>query len=96
VRELDVEPVEVLVVERDVTPLLDLEAANDLVCVDRPAIVTPDLLVGDRRQVLLVEEVKAKLLRLRRRKHPHGDADETERDRAAPDRSHGRAITRTP
>src|SRR6266576_1046122 len=87
-RELDVEAVEVLVLERHVTPLLDLEAADDLVRVDPFAVVTPDLLVGDRRQVLLVEEMKAKLLRFRRRKHPHGNADETERDRAAPDRPH--------
>src|SRR6266516_759941 len=87
-RELDGEAVEVLVLERHLTPLLDLEAADDLVGVDALAVVTPDLLVGDGRQVLLVEEVKAKLLRFRRREHPHGNADETERDGAAPDWPH--------
>src|SRR5258705_150057 len=86
--ELDVEPVEVLVFERHVAALLDLEPANDLVSVDPLTVVTPDLLVGDRRQVLLVEEVEAKLLRLRRRKHPDRDADKAERDAAAPDRTH--------
>src|SRR6266550_5439880 len=91
-RELDVETVEVLVIKRHVTPLLDLEAADDVVGVYPLAVVTPDLLVGDRRQVLLVEEVKTKLLRFRRREHPHGNADETERDRATPDRPHGERL----
>src|SRR5258705_4245050 len=86
--ELDGEPVEVLVFERHVAALLDLEPANDLVRVDPLTVVTPDLLVGDRRQVLLVEEVEAELLRLGRRKHPDRDVDKAERDAAAPDRSH--------
>ena len=88
-RELDVETVEVLVVERHVTPLLDLEAADDLVGVDPFAVVTPDLLVGDGCQVLLVEEVEAELLRLGGGEHPHAHADQAEGDRTAPDRSHG-------
>src|SRR5919197_2988498 len=88
VRELDVEPVEILVADLDVAALLDLEAADDVVGVDRLAVVAPHLLVGDRRHVLLVQEVEAELLRLGRREHPHADADEAERDGAAPDRAH--------
>ena len=71
VGELDVEPVEVLVLQGDIAALLDLEAPDDLVGVDPLTVVPAHLLVGDRRQVLLVEEVEAELLRLRRREHAH-------------------------
>src|SRR4029077_7240045 len=54
--------------------------------------VPAHLLVGDRRQVLLVEEMEAELLRLRRGEHAHSDADKSERDRAAPDRAHAASI----
>jgi hypothetical protein len=57
VRQLDVEPVEILVLERDEASLLDLEAPDDLVGIDRLSVVPPDLLVRDRREVLLVEEM---------------------------------------
>jgi hypothetical protein len=92
VRELDVEPVEIFVLDRDVPALLDLEPANDLVGRNRFAAVLADLLVADRRQVAAVEEVEAEFLGLGRRVHAHGHADEAERDRPAPDRSHGRVI----
>ena len=88
VRQLDVEPVEVLVAELDVAALVDLEAADDVVARDRLAVVAPHLLVGDRGHVLPVEEVEAELLRLGGREHPHADADEAEGDGAAPDRAH--------
>jgi hypothetical protein len=86
-RQLDVEAIEILVLERHVLALLDLEAADDVVRVDLLAGVAPDLLVADRLQVLLVEEVEPELLRLGRAEHPHGHADEAEGDRSAPDRT---------
>ena len=92
VGELDIKPVEVLVLQGDIAAFLDLEAPDDLVGVDPLPVVPAHLLVGDRRQVLLVEEVEAELLRLRRREHAHRDADETKRDRAAPDRAHAASI----
>ncbi|HEX9380688.1 MAG TPA: hypothetical protein VF891_04240 [Gaiellaceae bacterium] len=87
--QLDVEPVEILLLQRDVAALLDLEAADDVIRVDGLPIVPAYLLVGDRGQVLLVEEVETQLLGRRGRKHPHGHADEPEGDGPAPDRPHG-------
>ena len=86
-RELDVEPVEVLVLERDEPALLDLEAADDLVGIDVLACVFAHLVVPDRRQIVLVEEVEFQLLGLDRRVHLHGHADQPEGDRPAPDGS---------
>ena len=86
-RELDVEPVEVLVLERHVAALLHLEAAHDVLAVDVLARVAANLVVADRLQVLLVEEVEPELLRLGCADHAHGHAHEAERDRAAPERS---------
>src|SRR5207249_3704283 len=74
-------------VEGDVAALLDLEAADDVVRVDVLAGVSPHLLVADRLQIVLVQEVEAELLRLGGAEHPYGHADEAERDRAAPDRA---------
>ena len=65
-RQLDVEPVEVLVLERHELALLDLETADDVLVIDVLAVVTAHLVVADRRQVALVEEVEAELLRLGR------------------------------
>ena len=75
-RELDVEPVEIFVLKGNVASLLNLEAADDILVVDVLAAVAPDLVVADRLQVALVEEVKAQLLRLRRGVHAHGHTDE--------------------
>jgi hypothetical protein len=88
VRELDVEPVEVFVLDRDVLAFLDLEAPDDVVGINALARVLADLVVADRLEVVLVEKVEAQLLRLGRRVHADSHADEPERDRAAPDRSH--------
>src|SRR5215211_7654502 len=88
-----VDRVEIVVLERDVAALVDLEAAHDLVGGNGLAAVLAHLVVADRRQVTPVEEVKAQLFRLGRREHPHSDADEAERDRATPDGSgHGTLI----
>jgi hypothetical protein len=87
VGELDVEPVDVLLRQLDVAALLDLEPAHDLVRVDVLAGVLAHLVVADRLQVALCEEVEAQLLRLGGRRHSHRDRDEPEGDRAAPDRS---------
>src|SRR5256714_872264 len=93
-RQLDVEPVEVLVLERDEAALIDLEAADDVVAVDVLAAVAAHLVVADRLQVALVQEVEPELLRLGRADHSHRHADEPKRDRAAPDRPwHGRFPT---
>src|SRR5207247_8524562 len=56
--------------------------------------VLAHLVVADRLQVVLVQEVEAKLFRLCRRVHLHGHADEPERDRSAPDRSHAFSLPR--
>ena len=45
-RQLDVEPIEVLVVERDIAALLDLEAADDVVVVDVLPRVAPTIRTG--------------------------------------------------
>src|SRR5581483_302107 len=87
VRQLDVEAVDVLVLERHELALRDLEAPDDVLGVDRLAVVPPDLLVADRRHVPLVQEMEAHLLGLGRCVHPDRDADETERDRPPPDRA---------
>ena len=87
VRELDVEPIEVLVLEWNEPALLDLEPADDLVGVDMLACVLAHLVVADRGQIVLVEEVELQLLGVDRRVHLHGNADQSERDRSAPDRS---------
>ncbi len=90
VRQLDVEAVEILVGELDEPSFLDLEAADDVVGIDVLARVSPHLVVADRRQIVLVEEVELELLGLGSRVHAHRHADEAERDRAAPDRAcHG-------
>ena len=60
-RELDVEPIEVLILEGDEPALLDLEPADDLVGVDMLACVLAHLVVADRSQIVLVEEVELQL-----------------------------------
>jgi len=91
--QLDVEAVEVLLLERHEAALLDLEAAHDVVVVHVLAGVAPDLVVADRLQVALVEEVEAELLRLGRPDHPYRDADEAERERSRPERAgHDRTL----
>ena len=87
VGELDVEPVEILRLERNELPLLELEGAHDVVGVDVLAGVLPHLVVADRLEVSPVDEVETKLTRARRGEHPDRDADEPERDRSVPDRT---------
>ena len=93
-RQLDVEPVDVLVLERDVAVLLDLEAADHVLVVDVLAGVAAHFVVADRRQVALVEEVETELLRLRCADHSHRHAHEPEQDCAGPERArHVRVFT---
>src|SRR5207248_11629185 len=94
VGELDVQPVEVVRLDRHVAALLDLERADDVLRVDVLAGVLSHLVVADRHEVAPVDEVEAKLLRLGGGEHPDGDAHEPERDAAAPDRAgwHGRFV----
>src|SRR5207302_7355491 len=91
-RQLDVETIDVLVRQLDVAALLDFEAAHDLVRIDVLARVLADLVVFDRLQVALRQEVEAQLLRLGRRVHAHRHRDEAEGDRAAPDCTRHRAV----
>ena len=76
---------EVCILERDEAAFLDLEAADDVLRVDVLAGVAAHLVVADRLQVALVQEVEAELLRRGRGEHAHRHTDEAERDRAAPD-----------
>src|SRR6185437_5923264 len=64
VGELDVQPVEVVRLDRHVAALLDLERADDVLRVDVLAGVPSHLVVADRHEVAPVDEVEAKLLRL--------------------------------
>ena len=91
-RQLDVETIDVLVRQLDVAALLDFEAAHDLVRIDVLARVLADLVVPDRLQVALRQEVETQLLRLGRRVHAHRHRHEAEGDRAAPDCTRHRAV----
>src|SRR5205085_4827357 len=61
--------------------------ADDVVRIDVLPRVLADLVVADRLQIVLRQEVEPKLLGLGRGVHPDGYGDEPEGDRAAPDRS---------
>ena len=87
VGELDVQPIEILRLDRHVVPLLDFEGAHDVVRVNVLAGVLADLVVADRLEVAAVDEVEPQLARARGGQHPDRDADQPERDRPAPDRT---------
>src|SRR4029453_8900952 len=96
VSEFDVEPIEILVLERNVLPLADLVAPNDVVGRNGLPVVLADLLVSDRRHVPSVQKVKLEVFRLRGREHAHRHADKPEGNRPAPDRPHGSVLPTGP
>src|SRR5581483_10443535 len=53
----------------------------------RLALLLAHLLVADRALVLLVDEVEVERVLVDAAEHPHGNIDEAERDRAAPERA---------
>ena len=75
VRQLDVEPVDVLVGSSSTYRPFSISKPRTMssgsTCLPVSLL---HLLVADRAHVSLVEEVEAQLLRLGRREHPHGDA----------------------
>ena len=83
--QLEIDPVEVVLVELDEAALLELEAANDLMSVDVLSGRLVDLVVPDRAHVAAIEEVKAELLRLGRCEHLHRHGYKSEGDRTGPE-----------
>ena len=86
---------QLVLVERDVAALLDLEAHLDVVGVDLPARLLRHLAVADPRPGLLVQLVEVDVVVTDGGVRLHRHADQTEADVSAPDRStHGGGRTR--
>src|SRR5438067_4814614 len=72
--------------DRDVAALGDLESLDDVLPRHFLPVGAADALLLDARAVLVVEHVEADLFGRGRREQLHGDADQAEADRTAPDR----------
>ncbi len=84
---------EVVVLEVHELAVGDLVRLDDLVGGHFLALLLADLLVPDRRAVLLVHEMELEVVLVDRAVHPHGRVDETERDAPGPDRArHDRVV----
>src|SRR5439155_9485790 len=86
---------EVLVGHGDELALAELEGAHDLLVRHGLRLGLADLLVADPAPVLLVDEVEVERVLLDGRVHAHRHVDESEADRAGPDRA-GRHGARLP
>ena len=85
VRRLRRQLFQLLRLDHDVLVVVDLVALGDLLVRNFPAGLLRDALVPDARACLLVDLMERDVLRLHRGEKLHGDADEPEVDRAAPD-----------
>ncbi len=73
--------------EVDELAVVDLVRLDDLVGRDLASLLLADLLVPDRRAVLLVDEMELEIVLVDRAVHPHRRVDEPEGDAARPDRA---------
>ncbi len=81
--------------EVDEFAVVDLVRLDDLVGRDLASLLLADLLVPDRRAVLLVDEVELEIVLVDRAVHLHGGIDEPESDAPRPDRTrHMKRCTR--